>query len=128
MGERNQFRIEQETTDQGVAVLSLHGDVDIYSAPAFKEALLQVISDGWQHVLVDLAAAPFIDSTGLGVLVSGAKRARRGALAIICNDASTRLIFEVVGFDRLFTVYDSRADAFAALALEGFGHTAARPG
>ena len=101
-------------------MLALHGDVDIYAAPAFKEQLLQVIDDGWQHIVVDLTGAPFIDSTGLGVLVSGAKKARRHCLAIVCQDEITLSLFEIVGFDRLFAMHRSRQDAFEALALDGF--------
>ena len=115
-----QFSMEQEDHGEHVTVLALHGDVDIYAAPAFKEQLLQVIDDGWQHIVVDLTGAPFIDSTGLGVLVSGAKKARRHCLAIVCQDETTLSLFEIVGFDRLFAVYRSRQDAFEALALDGF--------
>ena len=115
-----QFSMEQEAHGDHVAVLALHGDVDIYAAPAFKEALLEVIDAGWDSIVVDLTGAPFIDSTGLGVLVSGAKRAKRHCLAIVCDDETTLNLFEIVGFDRLFAVYRSRAAAFEALALDGF--------
>jgi anti-sigma B factor antagonist len=115
-----QFSIEQESHGEHVAILALHGDVDIYAAPAFKEALLDVIEAGWDNIIVDLTGAPFIDSTGLGVLVSGAKRAKRHCLAIVCDDETTLNLFEIVGFDRLFAVYRSRVAAYDALALDGF--------
>lgn len=116
-----QFSMEQEAHGDHVMVLALHGDVDIYAAPAFKEALLEIIEAGWEHIMVDLTGAPFIDSTGLGVLVSGAKKAKRGCLAIVCNDETTLTLFEIVGFDRLFAVHRSRTAAFDSLAMDNFG-------
>jgi anti-sigma B factor antagonist len=111
----HQFRVEREMTSAGVAILSVHGDVDILSAPAFKHALLETIGDGSRQVIVDLTAVPFIDSTGLGVLVSGAKKARRDGIAIVCDDTATRSMFEIVGFDRLFAVHTSLGEALTAL-------------
>lgn len=110
-----QFQVNREDIGRGIIVLTPIGDIDIYSAAAFKESLLDVIGVGWRHVLLDLTTVPLIDSTGLGVLVSAAKKARRGGIAIVCRDESMRLIFEVVGFDRLFAVFNDRAEAYAAL-------------
>ena len=55
----------------------------------------------------------FLDSTGLGVLVSGAKRAPRGSLAIVCDDESMTRVFAIVGLDRIFSMFASRAAALA---------------
>ena len=60
-------------------VISLTGEVDLYTAPEFKAELLGVIDRGVTHVIVDFSETTFIDSTTLGVLVSGAKRLRTPA-------------------------------------------------
>lgn len=71
------LRIDHDVRD-GVDVLTVHGDVDLYSAPALRQRLLDVIGEDRHDVVVDLAHVPFIDSLGLGVLVGGLRRARSG--------------------------------------------------
>jgi anti-sigma B factor antagonist len=116
MQERPQFRVELLRPTDTVAVVELQGEVDIYSAPQFKEALLQGIDEGAQRVIVDLAKVTFIDSTALGVLVSGAKRVRpqNGTLDIVCADENITRIFEITGLDRIFGIYATRDDALKA--------------
>ena len=76
MEERPQFRVEYMTPSAEVGIVVLEGEIDIYSAPQFKEVLLNGIEGGARRVIVDLSDVTFIDSTALGVLVSGAKRVR----------------------------------------------------
>ena len=73
------FQINDESIDGDTHVIELGGEVDLYTAPEFKERLVQVIEDGKKHLVVDLSKATFIDSTTLGVLVGGVKRLRRRA-------------------------------------------------
>jgi len=111
-----QFRAEILKPRRNVAVLAVDGDVDIYSGPTFKELLLQSIAQGARHVIVDLTRARSVDSTGLGVLVSGAKQARKGSLSIVCANEAINNVFTLVGLDRIFTMFTSRAAALAAAA------------
>jgi len=116
MEERPQFRVELERPTGDVGVIVLEGEIDIYSAPQFKEVLLSGIEDGAQRVIVDLTAVTFIDSTALGVLVSGAKRVRprNGNLDIVCTDENIIRIFEITGLNRIFGIYASRDEAVNA--------------
>ena len=110
-----QFRTEIVTPREGVVVLAVEGAVDIYAASEFKEIFLGTIGKGGaQQVVVDLTQATFIDSSGLGALVSGAKAAPKGSLSIVCNDESMMHVFTMVGLDRIFNVFQSRAAALAA--------------
>jgi anti-sigma B factor antagonist len=121
MEERPQFRVELVRAEEGTAVIALEGEVDIYSAPQFKEALLAGIDDGATTIIVDLGRVTFIDSTALGVLVSGAKRVRpkNGRVDIVCTDENITRIFEITGLDRIFGIYRTRADALKAAAASG---------
>jgi anti-sigma B factor antagonist len=121
MEERPQFRVELVRAEQDTAVIALEGEVDIYSAPQFKEALLAGIEDGATTIIVDLGRVTFIDSTALGVLVSGAKRVRpkNGRLDIVCTDENITRIFEITGLDRIFGIYRSRDEALRAAAAAG---------
>ena len=118
MEDKPQFRVEYETPADDVGVVMLEGEVDIYSAPEFKEVLVGGIEGGAKRVIVDLSKVTFIDSTALGVLVSGAKRVRprNGNLDIVCTDENIIRIFEITGLDRIFRIYPSRGEAIKAAA------------
>ena len=72
------FHIEDEAIDDVTHVIELGGEVDLYTAPEFKERMVELIESGKKQIVVDLSKATFIDSTTLGVLVGGVKRLRPG--------------------------------------------------
>jgi anti-sigma B factor antagonist len=117
-GEPLNFHIEDTAVDSGTHVIELGGEVDLYTAPEFKERLLQLIEEGKTRIVVDLTKATFIDSTTLGVLVGGVKRLRPsgGSLALVCSDPNILKIFEITGLDRVFPIHSSRDEALSALA------------
>ena len=112
------FHIDDESIDAETHVIELGGEVDLYTAPEFKERLVQVIEDGKKQLVVDLSKATFIDSTTLGVLVGGVKRLRPsgGSLALVCTDQNITKIFEITGLDRVFPIHSSREEALQAVA------------
>ena len=109
------FHIQDEEIDADTHVIELGGEVDLYTAPEFKERLVQVIEDGKKQLVVDLSKATFIDSTTLGVLVGGVKRLRPtgGSLTLVCTDQNISKIFEITGLDRVFPIYKSRDEALS---------------
>ena len=111
------FQINDEQIDADTHVIELGGEIDLYTAPEFKERMVQVIEDGKKQVIVDLSKATFIDSTTLGVLVGGVKRLRPndGQLSLVCSDRNITKIFEITGLDRVFAIYPTRAEAVATL-------------
>jgi len=115
------FQISDTAVDDTTHVIELGGEVDLYTAPEFKERMVQVIEEGKKHVVVDLSNATFIDSTTLGVLVGGVKRLRPagGSLTLVCNDPNICKIFEITGLDRVFSIHDTRDDALSTAASEG---------
>ena len=112
------FQINDEQIDADTHVIELGGEIDLYTAPEFKERMVQVIEDGKKQVIVDLSKATFIDSTTLGVLVGGVKRLRPagGTLALVCSDQNIVKIFEITGLDRVFPIYASREEALRSVA------------
>jgi anti-sigma B factor antagonist len=112
------FQINDEEIDSGTHVIELGGEVDLYTAPEFKERMVQLIESGKKQIVVDLSQATFIDSTTLGVLVGGVKRLRPagGSLALVCTDENITKIFEITGLDRVFPIHDSREEALAAVS------------
>src|SRR3989440_9898183 len=114
------FDIKTEQLSGDAYVISLTGEVDLYTAPEFKQQLLEVIGQGGKEVVVDFSGTTFIDSTTLGVLVGGVKRLRTndGQLSLVCNDRNITKIFEITGLDRVFEIYPTREEA-----LEQIGST-----
>ena len=115
------FDIKTEQLGNDTALISLAGEVDLYTAPEFKQQLLEVIGQGTKTVLVDLTDTTFIDSTTLGVLVGGVKRLRSndGQLSLVCSDRNITKIFEITGLDRVFTIYPTRDEAVANVGAAG---------
>ena len=111
------FNISDEEVDAETHVIALGGEVDLYTAPEFKERMVKVIEEGKKRVVVDLSEATFIDSTTLGVLVGGVKRLRPsgGSLALVCTDQNIQKIFEITGLDRVFPIHKSREEALASV-------------
>jgi anti-sigma B factor antagonist len=109
------FDIKTEQLGDDAYVISLAGEVDLYTAPEFKQQLLEVIGQGGREVIVDFSDTTFIDSTTLGVLVGGVKRLRtnEGQLALVCSDRNITKIFEITGLDRVFTIYPTREEAIS---------------
>ena len=111
------FSVSTEQLSDDAYVIALGGEVDLYTAPEFKQELLDVVGKGGKQVVVDLSETTFIDSTTLGVLVGGVKRLRtnEGQLSLICSDRNITKIFEITGLDRVFTIHATRDEAVAAL-------------
>jgi len=112
------FNIQDEEIDSETHVIQLGGEVDLYTAPEFKERLVELIENGKTKIVVDLSEATFIDSTTLGVLVGGVKRLRPagGSLALVCSDQNITKIFEITGLDRVFPIHGSRDEALSSVA------------
>jgi anti-sigma B factor antagonist len=107
------FDIKTERAGDGTYVIALAGEVDLYTAPEFKQQLLEVIGQGARHVVVDFTETTFIDSTTLGVLVGGVKRLRPagGQLSLVCSDRNITKIFEITGLNKVFPIHETRDEA-----------------
>lgn len=112
------FTVGSERLGERLGVITVSGEIDIYTAPRLKECLLAVLDEGVEHVVVDLSAVTFIDSTALGVLIGGVRRINDsgGEMALIVAGRSVRRVLSITGLDRVFAIYDSRAAAVEALS------------
>jgi anti-sigma B factor antagonist len=101
------------TERDGWAVLAVRGEVDVYTAPRFRERLIELVSQGKHHIVVDLQGVDFLDSTGLGVLVGGLKRLRShdGDLVLVCTANRILKVFEITGLTKVFAIHESVDEA-----------------
>ena len=111
------FSVSSERQDETSGVIVLAGEVDIYTAPRFKESMLEVLDAGVNKLVIDLSGVTFIDSTALGVLIGGLRRLRDsgGEMALVVTTSPVERVLTITGLDKVFTIRDTRAAAFAAL-------------
>ena len=90
----------------GMATVRVDGDLDCYTAPQLRSALLALVEDGTREVTLDVGGTQFMDSTGLSVLVGGLKRLREsgGNLVLKAPSPATLRLFEVTGLSTVFDI------------------------
>lgn len=96
-----------------VCTVTLVGEIDVYTAPRLKESLVAAIQDGCVNLVVDMEGVGFIDSSGLGVLVSALRRAREreGTVRVVCTRDNILKIFRITGLDKVFPIFSDIAEA-----------------
>ena len=107
------LKVNDRTTDDGLTVITVEGEIDVYTAPKLREKLIDLVNKGKFHLLVDMEKVEFLDSTGLGVLVGGLKRVRAhdGSLELVCTQERILKIFRITGLTKVFGIHDSIAEA-----------------
>jgi anti-sigma B factor antagonist len=104
-------------TENGLLVVEVAGEIDLFTAPELKNAITDGIDAGSEKVVIDLSKTTFLDSTALGVLLGAVKRLRAndGSLAIVNSDENIAKTFEITGLDQILSIYATRAEAVKAL-------------
>lgn len=87
--------------------------MDAHNSGNLKERMLQLFDEGKCQLVIDLAAVRFIDSSGLGALVSGFKNAsaRDGSLKLCCLQPQVRSMFELTRLHRVFEIFTTLEEA-----------------
>ena len=115
--------IALERTDAGLAVLTISGEHDLSTAPNLRRRL-DVLLDERTGVVVDLSPATFIDSSILGVILDGKRRAGEAELgyAVLQSNGAEAVsrVLEVTGLRAELPVHAGREEAVSA-ALDGAG-------
>lgn len=88
-------------------LVRLTGELDLYTAPQLENELETLIRAGAAHVLLDLTDVPFLDSSGLAVLLGAAGRLGKDAFALTGLGLETRRVLEITGTDRLLAVIET---------------------
>jgi anti-sigma B factor antagonist len=105
-------------TEGAYTVLAVAGEVDVYTAPALRDRIAELLDGGQRKLVIDLGGVEFLDSTGLGVLVAGLNRAKEvgGVLSLVCPQERVLKLFRITGLDEVFTVHSTVDDALAGPA------------
>jgi len=100
----------------GIEVIDVGGEIDIYTAPRLRELLIDLVSTDSCQLIVNMERVEFLDSTGLGVLVGGLKRVRAhdGSLDLVCTQERLLKIFRITGLAKVFGIHETVDQAIAA--------------
>ncbi|MCE5204231.1 MAG: STAS domain-containing protein [Coriobacteriales bacterium] len=99
--------------DGATCRMQVSGEVDVYTSPMLKARIIDAIEDGCTDLVIDLEGVGFIDSSGLGVLVSGLRRVkeRSGSMRLVCTKDNILKIFRITGLDKVFPVFSTLEEA-----------------
>src|SRR3954469_10803066 len=130
MDQYDDFSIFDVAADGDTTVVNVTGEIDMETGPAFQRGLLHALGAGRGGLIVDLSQASFMDSSALTSLVNAFDSLRKqggGKLAIVATDPRMRALFDVARLDRDFQIFETRADALAALDALGSGEAEPDP-
>jgi anti-sigma B factor antagonist len=92
-------------TDRDVTTLSLHGEVDVLTVGQVRAALEEALAARPREIVVDLRELSFIDSTGLGALISGFQRARDARIRFRLA-GPTRAVHQILALSGLLEIVE----------------------
>lgn len=113
--------ITRPMVEKGIAIVAFTRDsLDASNAKAFKEDVQPVLANH-RRILLDLDALQFVDSSGLGALLSCLRTVHEngGTLALCGMSKPVRTLFELVRMYRIFDIYVSRAEAVTVMDSGG---------
>lgn len=108
------MNLKQEKIN-GCTVLFIQEErIDAHNSSELKEAILHLIEQGEVNIIAQLEQVRFIDSSGLGALLSGYKNAtaKSGKLAIANMQQQVLSMFELTRLNRVFEIYSDLNEAF----------------
>lgn len=104
------------TKKDGITVIDVEGQLIVGNRQELKQKVLQELENGERKFLIDFDRTGYIDSSGLGVLVSLSKKIREqgGELRLANLNEDLRTLFELTKLDTLFQISDNRQEALAS--------------
>ena len=101
----NDFTIDEMAREDGVD-LALSGDLDMSATFALEPVLDRVLADAPRELVLDLGEVPFVDSSGLGLLIATSERARNADVSMAITGAGPEIqrVFHIAGLDGVLPV------------------------
>ena len=117
------MKVEIRKSDN-VSIIDCTGDVDLYTSPRLREALLAQLKSGISSVLVNMSGVGYIDSSGIATLVEGLQLSRqtKTRLGLFGLRSNARSVLELARLHKIFNIFGTEEEALAKIpTLEPFG-------
>lgn len=103
------------TSDRGIVVVSVDGQLIVGNRQELKNLVHEALDRGGRKFVIDCTRTGYIDSSGLGALVSMSRKVREtgGELRIAGLNEDLRALFELTKLDTLFRILDTPEQALA---------------
>lgn len=100
----------------GIPVLDVAGELDIYTSPKLKSAMADLLGEGHARFIVNLVNTTYLDSTALSVLTAALKQSQAsgGNVGLIYTQPQIEKIFTITGLHEVFPIFRSESDAVRA--------------
>ncbi|MBI2423691.1 MAG: STAS domain-containing protein [Candidatus Hydrogenedentes bacterium] len=102
--------LELNLTEQhGEHVIVASGEVDLYSSPALRDAILKAVPKTAGKVAVDLRAVVYMDSSGVATLVEGLKAAgaKQKTFVLLAPSHAVMKVLQLSRLDSVFTIVEA---------------------
>ena len=111
--ENDKLEFARKEATKGFVVLSLIGDLDMWTLPKAKDQIQKLIEEEKVKVVLDLERTNYIDSSGLGFFIGTLKKLRDagGNLILINLNAYIYGIFQLIQLQHIIKTYDSLEEA-----------------
>lgn len=105
--------MEIKKTNAGkIEIISVAGKMDALNSPDFERSVFSSIDSGVSSIIIDLSDLEYISSSGLRVFLMAAKKMQPEGKMCLCElQPQVLQIFQISGFDSIFTIYDTRDNA-----------------
>jgi anti-sigma B factor antagonist len=107
-----------------ISILDCTGDVDLYSSPRLREALLAQIQPGGPSVLVNMSGVAYIDSSGIATLVEGLQLSRQTQtrFGLFGLRPNARSVLELARLHKVFAIFGDEPEALEKIgSVKPFG-------
>jgi anti-sigma B factor antagonist len=103
--------------EQGYKILEVEGEIDVYTAPQFKEAVNKIIAGGQKDLIVDMSQVSYMDSSGFGTLLSATKRLRPegGTVNLVSVNSAIDRMLRITRLNTVFGIYSTTSDAIESI-------------
>ncbi|NVM02445.1 MAG: STAS domain-containing protein [Candidatus Helarchaeota archaeon] len=109
------MNIRVSSKSNEVSIISIEGDVDLYSSPKVREKISRLIEKRVPVIMINLKGVRYMDSSGIATFIEGFQKIRKykGKLIFYNLQTLVRDVFKMTKLEKIFEVYDDENMAFA---------------
>jgi anti-sigma B factor antagonist len=116
------LRLTTRTRERdGLPILEVNGEIDVFTAPLFKQAVVNMVAGGNRHLFLDMSGVEFMDSSGFGTLLGATKRLRPegGSMHLFACSPTIERMLHLIRLDMIVGVHADEEEAIASVQGSG---------